>query len=267
MIELYGFGLALLIGIVLGLIGSGGSILAVPIFTYIFLLDEKLATGYSLFVVGFGALVGVIKQYQKKNIDFKAVVVFGLPAVISVTMMRSLVVPFLPEILFDFGEINITRRMGILGLFAIVMIPAAWAFIKSTKTKTRNFNLTSQNYNYTIIIFEGLIVGSITGIVGAGGGFLIIPVLVIFLNMSIKIAIGTSILIVASKSLIGFFIGDVLSMEIDWTFLISFTAIAGSGVIIGNYLNSMIDEKKLRNIFGYFILFMSAFIFFQEFIK
>ena len=125
MIELYGFGLALLIGIVLGLIGSGGSILAVPIFTYIFLLDEKLATGYSLFVVGFGALVGVIKQYQKKKIDFKAAVVFGLPAVISVTMMRSLVVPFLPEILFDFGEINITRRMGILGLFAIVMIPAA----------------------------------------------------------------------------------------------------------------------------------------------
>lgn len=267
MIELYGFGLALLIGIVLGLIGSGGSILAVPIFTYIFLLDEKLATGYSLFVVGFGALVGVIKQYQKKNIDFKAAVVFGLPAVISVTMMRSLVVPFLPEILFDFGEINITRRMGILGLFAIVMIPAAWAFIKSTKTKTRNFNLISQNYNYNIIILEGLIVGSITGIVGAGGGFLIIPVLVIFLNMSIKIAIGTSLLIVASKSLIGFFIGDALSMEIDWTFLISFTAIAGSGVIIGNYLNSMIDEKKLRNIFGYFTLFMSAFIFFQEFIK
>jgi uncharacterized membrane protein YfcA len=116
--------------------------------------------------------------------------------------------------------------MGILGLFAIVMIPAAWAFIKSTKTKTRNLNLISQNYNYTIIILEGLIVGSITGIVGAGGGFLIIPVLVIFLNMNIKIAIGTSLLIVASKSLIGFFIGDVFSMEIDWTFLISFTAIA-----------------------------------------
>ena len=101
--------------------------------------------------------------------------------------------------------------LKILGLFAIVMIPAAWAFIKSTKTKTRNFNLISQNYNYTIIILEGLIVGSITGIVGAGGGFLIIPVLVIFLNMTIKIAIGTSLLIVASKSLIGFFIGDVLS--------------------------------------------------------
>lgn len=267
MIELYGFSLALLTGIVLGLIGSGGSILAVPIFTYIFLFDEKLATGYSLFVVGFSALVGVINQYQKRNIDFKAFVVFGLPAIISVTVMRSLVVPFLPEFLFDFGEIKITRRMGILGLFAIVMIPAALTFIKSTKTKTRNFNLFLQSYNYIIMMFVGLITGSITGIIGAGGGFLIIPILVFFLNMNIKIAIDTSLLIVASKSLIGFFVGDVVSMEIDWTFLISFTAIAGSGVIIGNYLNSIINEKKLRNMFGYSILFMSAFIFFQEFIK
>ena len=115
-------GLALLIGIVLGLVGSGGSILAVSIFTYIFLLDEKLATGYSLFVVGFGALVGVIKQNQKKNI-LVAAIVFGLPAVISVTMMRSLVVPFFTR---DFYLILVKltlRRMGILGLFAIVMIP------------------------------------------------------------------------------------------------------------------------------------------------
>ena len=263
MIEFSGLFLALLVGLVLGLIGSGGSILAVPIFTYFFLLDEKIATGYSLFVVGCAALTGSIKQYRGKKIDFRAAFVFGLPAIFSVTIMRSMVVPILPEVLLDFNGFILTRRMTILGLFAIVMIPAALAMIRSTKISQDSF---SKNYNYPLIIIEGLVIGSITGLVGAGGGFLIVPVLVILLKIDIKTAIGTSLLIVASKSLIGFFLGDVLSMIIDWPFLISFTIVAGSGVFIGNYLNSLVDEKKLRLGFGYFILFMSVFILFQEII-
>ena len=256
--------MALLVGLVLGLIGSGGSILAVPIFTYFFLLDEKIATGYSLFVVGCAALIGSVKHYKEKKIDFRAAFVFGLPAIFSVTIMRSLVVPILPEVLFDFNGFILTRRMTILGLFAIVMIPAALAMIKSTQINHDSF---SKNYNYPLIIIEGLVIGSVTGLVGAGGGFLIVPVLVILLKIDIKTAIGTSLLIVASKSLIGFFLGDVLSMIIDWHFLISFTVIAGSGVFIGNYLNSLVDGKKLRLGFGYFMLFMSVFILFQEIIN
>ena len=264
MIEFSGLFLALLVGLVLGLIGSGGSILAVPIFTYFFLLDEKIATGYSLFVVGCAALTGAVKHYREKKIDFRAAFVFGLPAIFSVTIMRSLVVPILPEVLFDFNGFILTRRMAILGLFAIVMIPAALAMIKSTKINHDSF---SKNYNYLLTITEGLVIGSITGLVGAGGGFLIVPVLVILLKIDIKTAIGTSLLIIASKSLIGFFLGDVLSLTIDWSFLISFTVIAGSGVFIGNYLNSLVDGKKLRHGFGYFILFMSVFILFQEIIN
>ena len=264
MIEFSGLFLALLVGVVLGLIGSGGSIFAVPIFTYFFLLDEKLATGYSLFVVGCAALIGAIKQYQKKKIDFKAALIFGLPAIFSVTIIRSIVVPMLPEILFDFNGFILTRRMTILGLFSVVMIPAGLAMTRSNKI---NYNSFSKNYNYPLIIIEGLVIGSITGLVGAGGGFLIVPVLVILLKINIKTAIGTSLLIIASKSLIGFFLGDVLSLTIDWSFLISFTVIAGSGVFIGNYLNSLVDGKKLRHGFGYFILFMSVFILFQEIIN
>ena len=171
--------MALLVGLILGLIGSGGSILAVPIFTYFFLLDEKIATGYSLFVVGCVALTGSIKQYRAKKIDFRAAFVFGLPAIFSVIIMRSIVVPILPDVLFDFNGFILTRRMTILGLFAIVMIPAALAMIRSTKINHDSF---SKNYNYPLIIIEGLFIGSITGLVGAGGGFLIVPVLVILLK-------------------------------------------------------------------------------------
>lgn len=266
LIEVFGYFFAVLIGIILGLIGGGGSILSVPIFTYLFMIDEKLATGYSLFVVGCSALVGGFKQHQKGTVDFRIALIFGLPAILSVTAVRLFLIPIIPEELFAIGDVVISRRMGILGGFAVVMIPAALSMFKRPKKNIEKGNLKIVAFNYPLILIVGILIGSITGLVGAGGGFLIIPALVLFANIDIKTAIGTSLTIVTLKSLIGFLLGDALVVNIDWGFLLPFTCLAIFGVFIGNYLGSYFDNSKLRKIFGYFIFVMAGFIIYMEFI-
>ncbi len=266
LIEAFGYFFEVLIGIILGVIGGGGSILAVPIFTYLFMIDEKLATGYSLFVVGCSALVGGFKQHQKGTVDFRIALIFGLPAILSVTAVRLFLIPIIPEELFAIGDVVISRRMGILGGFAVVMIPAALSMFKRPKKNIEKGNLKIVVFNYPLILIVGVLIGSITGLVGAGGGFLIIPALVLFANIDIKTAIGTSLTIVTLKSLIGFLLGDALVVNIDWGFLLPFTCLAIFGVFIGNYLGSYFDNSKLRKIFGYFIFVMAGFIIYMEFI-
>lgn len=261
--EIVGYIMALVIGISLGLIGGGGSILAVPVLAYMFGLDEKTATAYSLFIVGTGALVGGIKQSQNKNVDWRTAMVFGLPAVLGVWIIRHFVVPALPDTFFTVSDFSFTRRMGMFGLFAILMLVAAYSMLKDKKIKGGSGDVI---YNYPLILAEGLIVGAITGFVGAGGGFLIIPVLVILSNLDIKKAIGTSLIIIAFKSLLGFLLGDSLILFIDWQFLTVFSIITLAGIFLGLYLGKFIDGKKLKKGFGYFILMMALFIFIREFL-
>ena len=264
LLEILGFFSALIIGISLGLIGGGGSILAVPVLAYLFSVNEKVATAYSLFIVGASALVGGLKQHLKGYVDWRTAVVFGLPAIVGVSVVRRFVVPALPEVLFNIDDFEFTRRMGMFGLFAILMIPAAFSMLKTRKEKKQKGDGTVK-YNYPLIIGEGLLVGGITGMIGAGGGFLIIPALVILANVEMKVAVGTSLIIIAFKSLLGFFIGDALTMEIDWMFLTVFTLISFVGIFIGSYLSNFIDGNKLKKGFGYFIFVMAIFIFYMEF--
>jgi len=260
--EILGYISALIIGISLGLIGGGGSILAVPVLAYLFSVNEKVATAYSLFIVGASALVGGLKQHLKGYVDWRTAVVFGIPAIIGVTVVRHYVVPALPNILFTIVDFEFTRRMAMFGLFAVLMIPAAFSMLKERKEKTTTGEV---HYNYPLILIEGLVVGGITGMIGAGGGFLIIPALVILANVEMKIAVGTSLIIIAFKSLLGFFLGDAFTMEIDWQFLTIFTGISLVGIFIGSYLGNFIDGKKLKKGFGYFIFVMAIFIFYMEF--
>ena len=247
LLEILGFFSALIIGISLGLIGGGGSILAVPVLAYLFSVNEKVATAYSLFIVGASALVGGLKQHLKGYVDWRTAVVFGLPAIVGVSVVRRFVVPALPEVLFNIDDFEFTRRMGMFGLFAILMIPAAFSMLKTRKEKKQKGDGTVK-YNYPLIIGEGLLVGGITGMIGAGGGFLIIPALVILANVEMKVAVGTSLIIIAFKSLLGFFIGDALTMTIDWMFLTVFTLISFVGIFIGSYLSNFIDGNKPKTI-------------------
>lgn len=264
LIEVFGYLSALAIGISLGLIGGGGSILAVPVLAYLFSINEKMATAYSLFIVGSSALVGGIKQHFKGLVNWKIAFVFGVPAIIGVTIVRKFVVPFLPDVLFAVNGFDFTRRMAMFGLFAVLMIPAAFSMLKDRK-EVLDSTVKNTAYNYQLIILEGIVVGVITGLIGAGGGFIIIPALVILANLDMKTAVGTSLIIIALKSLSGFLLGDVFTMEVNWEFLATFTMISFVGIFIGSYLSNFIDGKKLKKGFGYFVFAMAFFIFYMEF--
>ena len=260
-VDLLGYLGALFIGVVLGLIGGGGSILTVPVLVYLLSVNPVTATAYSLFVVGTSSLVGSFRNMQKRRIDYRTAIVFAIPAFIAVYITRKFLVPAIPQLIFSIGGFEVTKNIGIMLFFALIMVLASVSMIVEQKEKP--ISSEKAKYNYPLIILEGFIVGIITGVVGAGGGFLIIPVLVLLAKLPMKRAVATSLVIIAIKSLIGF-IGDVQNLEIDWPFLLMFTAISVAGIFLGIYLNRFINGKKLKKAFGWFVLFMGIYIFWKE---
>ncbi|MGO2357175.1 sulfite exporter TauE/SafE family protein [Mesonia sp.] len=261
--EIFGYVGALLIGLVLGLIGGGGSILTVPILVYALSLNPVIATAYSLFIVGTTSLVGAVRNMKKGMVDFKTAIIFAIPAFIAVYLTRAFLIPAIPEELFLVGDFVVTKNLAIMLFFAVIMLLASLSMIRNKNNETdENAVIT---YNYPLIIIEGLVVGTITGIVGAGGGFLIIPALVLLAKLPMKKAVATSLFIIAIKSLIGF-LGDVQTHYIDWSFLLSFTALSVLGIFIGIWLNQFIDGKKLKKAFGWFVLLMGIYIIYKELI-
>jgi len=262
-IEIFGYIGALFIGLIMGVLGGGGSILAVPILAYIFHLDEKMATAYSLCIVGSTGLIGGIKQATNKMVDWKTVFIFGLPAVIGIIITRAFVIPILPEVLFKIGTFEFTRRMAMFGLFALLMILAATSMLTDKKERKQK---QEKGKFQPLILSEGFFIGALTGLVGAGGGFLIVPALMVIAQLDMKRASATSLMIIAINSLMGFFLGDATKITIDWSFLGLFVAIAMVGIIIGTYINQYLPVKMLKKIFAYFIITMAIFIFIEEFI-
>lgn len=261
--EIFGYLGALLIGLVLGLIGGGGSILTVPILVYALSLNPVIATAYSLFIVGSTSLVGAVRNIMKGMVDFKTAIIFAIPAFIAVYLTRAFLIPAIPEELFLVGDLLVTKNLAIMLFFAVIMLLASLSMIRNKNKETDENPVIT--YNYPLIIIEGLVVGTITGIVGAGGGFLIIPALVLLAKLPMKKAVATSLFIIAIKSLIGF-LGDVQTHYIDWTFLLSFTAVSVVGIFIGIWLNKFIDGKKLKKAFGWFVLLMGIYIIYKELI-
>ena len=261
-LNIYGLIGALVIGVVLGLTGGGGSILTVPILVYLLSINPVTATAYSLFVVGTTALFGTIRNAQKGMIEYRIAIVFAIPAFIAVYLTRKLIIPAIPDTIFTLNEFVFTKDLSIMILFAIIMLLASISMIKERKEVALKEEV---NFNYALIIIEGFVVGALTGLVGAGGGFLIIPALVLFANLPMKKAVATSLMIIAVKSLIGF-LGDIGNIPIDWEFLLIFTTLSIIGIIIGIYLNNFIDGKKLKKGFGWFVLSMAIYIIIKELI-
>ncbi len=260
-VQILGYLGALLIGIVLGLIGGGGSILTVPVLVYLLAINPVTATAYSLFVVGISSLVGAIQNIKNKLVDFRTAIVFAIPAFIAVYLTRRFLVPAIPDILFTIHDHTVTKSIGIMVFFAIIMLLASISMIRNGAKEIEAPAIIK--YNYPLIIVEGVVVGFLTGIVGAGGGFLIIPALVLLAKLPMKKAVATSLLIIAIKSLIGF-IGDIENMDIDWSFLIPFTITAVLGIFLGIWLNKFVNGKKLKKGFGWFVLIMGIYIIFKE---
>lgn len=260
-VEILGYIGALFIGVVLGLIGGGGSILTVPVLVYLLGYNPVIATAYSLFVVGVSALVGALRNIQKGLVDFRTAIVFAIPAFAAVYTTRKYIIPAIPDILWTTDSFTLTKDIGIMIFFALIMLMASFSMIRSKRSE--NGEDTEVNYNYPLIIVEGLAVGVLTGLVGAGGGFLIIPALVLLAKLPMKKAVATSLLIIAIKSLIGF-IGDIENLEIDWGFLLPFTLISVIGIFLGIWIGGFIDGKKLKKAFGWFVLLMAFYIIFKE---
>jgi uncharacterized membrane protein YfcA len=263
-ITIISYVLALLMGVVLGLIGGGGSILTVPILVYLLHINPVTATAYSLFIVGSTALAGAIRNIPKRNLDVITGVVFAIPALIAVYSTRKFIIPAIPDSLFSIGSLEITKDIAIMIFFAIIMLMASISMIRDNNKKTPEPELGAKvKYNYPMILIEGVVVGVITGLVGAGGGFLIIPALVLFAKLPMKKAVATSLFIIAIKSLFGF-IGDVQNIPIDWSFLLIFTGFSIVGIMLGVYINKFIDGDKLKKVFGYFVLVMGIYIIIKE---
>lgn len=261
--ELTGYILAVLVGVSLGLIGSGGSILTVPILVYVMAVEPVLATAYSLFVVGATSLVGGIQNALQKKVDFKTVLIFGIPSIVSVYLTRAFLVPIIPDVLFTMGSFTFTKSIALMVLFALVMVFASISMIRPCPT-CNDSDTGEITYNYPLILLEGTLVGILTGLVGAGGGFLIIPALVLLAKMPMKLAVGTSLFIIAAKSLLGF-IGDLQGeATIDWTVLLTFTGLSILGIFLGIYLSKKITGTKLKVAFGWFVLLMGIYILIKE---
>ncbi len=259
--EIIGYIGAVFIGLTLGLIGGGGSILTVPVLVYLFGFDPVISTAYSLFIVGLTALAGSISYMRQKLVDYKATIIFAIPAFIAVFLTRKFIIPWIPDSIFMIGEFEVTKSFFVMILFAVLMLASSISMIKKSKTKESD---GEQKFNYTLITIEGFVVGVLTGLVGAGGGFLIIPALVILAKIPMKMAVGTSLLIIAVKSLIGF-LGDINNFEIDWIFLSSISVITISGIIVGSYFTKFISGAKLKPAFGWFVLVMGFYILIKEF--
>lgn len=262
MLEILGFAAAILIGVSLGLIGGGGSILTVPVLVYLSGVDAVTSTSYSLFVVGLAALVGSGNYFRKGLVSVKTAVIFGIPSLIAVYSTRKFVVPAIPDEVFTLGSFMVTKNILLMVIFALLMIAASYSMITNKRDELQDAE-GPQKFNYPLIIVEGLAVGFLTGLVGAGGGFLIIPALVILSKLPMKMAVGTSLLIIAVKSLIGF-TGDFGNIVIDWQFLLIFSAIAVAGIFVGSYLSNFISGKKLKPAFGWFVLIMGIYILGRE---
>jgi len=263
--EIFGYISSIIIGISLGLIGGGGSILTVPVLVYLFGVEPMMATAYSLFIVGTSSLIGAFPKYKQGLISLKTAVVFGIPSIIAVFSTRKFIVPAIPHDVFTVGEFVVTKSILMMILFAILMVAASVSMIKNKKNESKPGEEEAQKFNYPMIIVEGIVVGVLTGLVGAGGGFLIIPALVMLSKLPMKMAVGTSLLIIAAKSLIGF-LGDLSSnaSNMDWKLLAIVTILAVGGIFIGNALSKKVDGDKLKKGFGWFVLVMGVYIIVNE---
>lgn len=238
---------AILTGFVLGAVGSGGSILALPILIYLFKIPAIEATSYSLFIVGMTAVYGAFRAQRRNNIRWNVVLAFGLPMLVSVILSRSYILTNIP------AEIaGLSRDRIVTILFAIVMLAAARAMWKAKPKEAGHQPIY-------LLVFKGLLTGLLTGLVGAGGGFIIVPILVLGMGLSMPVAVGTSLAIIAVNSATGFSTDLIQgTVNLNWQLLIIFTAMSAVGLYIGSSVANKLPQAKLKKAFAAMIVLIAV---------
>jgi uncharacterized membrane protein YfcA len=261
------YGLFLLIGLILGLIGGGGSILSVPVLVYLFHYPADVATGYSLFIVGLTSLVGGFAFIKRGDISFESLLQFAVPSLITVFLVRKFLIPALPEVFFTAGDLTVTKQVFIMIVFAFLIVSSSYSMIKKQKPNYRNDAIWEEFSRSPIriyfVILLAIFVGFLTGFVGAGGGFIIVPVLLFFIRVPVKKAIGTSLCIIAINSLVGF-TGNLGHLNINWNVLGIASSICVAGILLGNIISMKISANKLKPAFGWFTLIVGIFVIVKE---
>ncbi len=261
-----GYLLALLIGVLLGIVGAGGSILTIPVLVYVVGMSAVTATSYSLFIVGTTALVGAWGYWKKGLLHMKTAFVFVVPSVVTVVLVRKLILPAIPDIIGSWGKLVFTKDEMLLILFSVFMLLASFNMIRAKCVNCDNDELDNISFNYGLIFIVGILVGTITGLLGAGGGFLIVPALVLLVNLPMRFAVGTSLMIIAVNSLIGF-AGDLTHLDhVDWPFLLSYAALAVAGIFVGEKIALKVRPDQLKIWFGWFVLAMGIVILIEQFL-
>lgn len=253
-----GYACALLIGILIGALGSGGSLLAVPTFLYLFGLNAIESTTYSLFVVGVAASFAVYKHQRDGNIAFRASLPFAISALLTTYITRRFLLPAMPDLLYEGTSFTLTKDTLIVLTFSMVMILSSLSVLRGVKEQK-----SVGQYQNLRLTWMGLLVGLLSGFVGAGGGFLIVPALIVGLRLPIKKAIATSVWLVLLNSSFGF-LGSVASVDVDWVFLGGFSLVSIVGLLLGLYVQKYIADQKLKKIFAVFVLTMGVIILFNQ---
>lgn len=249
--EFIGYFASLIMGLIIGLLGGGGSILTVPILVYFFALGAADATAASLFIVAGVALVSTIQYRIKEKANWKLGIWFALPSLIGIYFARKVALPGIPDQVRLPLNLSVEKDSLVLLAFAALMITASISMIKSHRPHSED----DKDRSNVLIGLQGVIVGFVTGFVGAGGGFLILPILVKFIKVPMRVAVGTSLFIIAVNSSFGFavsFFNDKSS--VDWLLLLKLVVLAIIGALIGAKLSARIDEVRLRHSFGWFVL-------------
>lgn len=257
--EITGFVLTVVIGLLVGLFGGGGSILTVPVLVYLFAVPATRATTYSLALVSITSLMAVTSSVLQKKIALKKAFQFGVPSLITLYSVRAYVLPSIPS-QFDLLGYVMEKNTFMMLFFSLLMLASGFFMIRQKKNNPDCINC---RYNPFVLMIAGLLEGIFTGIVGAGGGFIIVPVLMVFGKLSLKQAVANSLFIIGIKSLIGF-MGSADIAELDLFFLAKIVLIALTGMYWGIQLNKKLDSKQLKPFFGYFVILMGFIVLIKE---
>jgi uncharacterized membrane protein YfcA len=227
----------------------------------------EVATGYSLFIVGLTSFIGAFAFVKRGDISFESLVQFAIPSLITVFLVREFVIPGLPDVFFTIGDFVVTKQIFIMILFSLLILSSSYSMIKKQDKNIRTdamweeFSRSPVRIYFVIIL--AVLVGFLTGMVGAGGGFIIIPVLIFFVRVPVKKSIGTSLCIIAINSLIGF-MGTMTNISIDWRVLLICSSICVTGILLGNVISMRISAHKLKPAFGWFTLIVGIFVLVKE---
>lgn len=257
--EIAGYLALIGVGIMLGITGGGGSILSVPILVYLFSLDVVMASAYSLFIVGITSMVGTVLKQKERVVDIRSGLVFAVPSILAAFSTRKWVLASIPDLIFRFESFVLTKRALLLGILALVIIVVSARTILNGKTQA-NIGAPINNYG---LIPMGLVTGVLAGLLGVGGGFLILPALVVFARIPFASAVGTTLFIIALNSLLGF-VGDLLNYAINWTFLLSITVLSIVGVYVGILSNKVVPAHSLQKSLGWITLGLGIWILVNE---